>query len=196
MPDFDTTGLIITPSYDSIEFRIRGVTRESNNVPMAKIARGLFGGVTVESRSISKGETQAHIIDSYDDLLELLDNTNAYIKHLNKVIDNDIEAEDIPGCICLVEAYQDIRDSLISPVFALYSVANSLYFEDGKIWLSRAPGRELWSDNDSDSSSIATDSDSEPEPVNVPSRTNSAAIAAGPQDEDYNTVERERRKSA
>ena len=197
MPDFDTTGLIITPAYDSIEFRIRGVTRESNNVPMAKIARGLFGGVTVESRSISKGETQAHIIDSYDDLLELLDNTNAYIKHLNKVIDNDSKAEDIPGCVSLAEAYQDIMDSLVSPVFALYTVANSLYFEDDKIWLSRAPGRELWSDNDSDtdSSDIPTDSDSEPEPVNIPSRTNSAVMSTRPQDEVYNALERERRKT-
>ena len=196
MPNFDTTGLIITPSYDSIEFRIRGVTSEHNNVPMAKIARGLFGAVTVEARSISKGETRAHIIDNYDDLLDLLDNTNAYIKHLNKVIDNDSKAEDIPGCVSLLEAYQDIRVSLVSPVFALYHITNSVYFEDNKVWLQRTPGCELWSDNDSDSSDIPTDSDSEPELVNIPSRTGSAVMAAGPQHGDYNAEEFLRRKSA
>lgn len=191
MSKFDCTCLILARPFISVEIHVQGESLASDDSSLIQKANSLHGGVQVEVRCISAGDAQAVVISSYRDLSEFLHEANAYGNHVISAM-NRYRITEVPGHTSLADAYYEIGKGVTPTVWAMYHTYNGHSDGGHKVWLKDALRRELESASDSDSDS---DSSSGPESVNIPSRTGSAMIAAGPQDEDYNALERTRSKS-
>ena len=137
MAQFIRACVILSPSYDSIEIRVQGMTKVIAGATQQPC--GLYGAVTVATKNISAGEQAHSVISTYKELSQLLKEAHAYEKHLETTIKNyPTKIVDPQEAAVVIAAYRRIKDDVFTVARALYYISKGTNTYGSKVWLKTA----------------------------------------------------------
>ena len=133
---FNWTGVILATTYETIQVKVTGMSKVDETYSSVKHkSNGLYGPVTVATRSITAGEEEFAVVHTYAELAHLYKEVQAYGRHLKDTVTKCHKGVHGRTSSDVVASYKKIMHDNCPIEDALGSILNGVNPFRGKVWL-------------------------------------------------------------